>query len=138
MMKALIMAAALAATAVPALAFAGTVEVRLTGAQTGGPVLVQLCSEAEGMNRCSRRASVTASGGVAVARFENVPPGRYAASAFQDVDSNGRMAFGMMGRPTEPWGYSRNAPAIMGPASFDDAAIGVTAAGGVIPIQLGL
>ena len=130
--------ALLAAVALPAVAAAGTVEVRLTGAVPGGPVMVQLWSEAEGLMRCARAARVTVSNGTAVARFENVPAGRWGVAAFQDVDSNGRLGFGMMGRPNEPWGYSRAAPAVMGPPAFRDAAVNVPAAGGVIPVTLGL
>lgn len=130
--------AALAAATLPAVAVAGTVEVRLTGAQPGGPVMVQLCSEAEGLMQCARTATVQARNGVAVARFEHVPAGRWGVSAFQDVNSDGRLGFGMMGRPDEPWGYSRNAPAVMGPPAFRDAAVNVTDAGGVIPVRLGL
>lgn len=134
----LLLAAVLATAALPGLAMAGTVEVRLTGARQGGPVMVQLCAESEGMTRCSRNARVAVSNGVAIARFENVPAGRYGVGAFQDVDGNGRLGFSMMGRPSEPWGYSRNAPAVMGPPNFADAAVNVSAAGGVIPVQLGL
>ncbi|WP_396593056.1 DUF2141 domain-containing protein [Brevundimonas sp. R86498] len=130
--------AVLAAATLPAVAVAGTVEVRLTGARPGGPVLVQLCSEAEGLMRCARTATVQARDGVAVARFENVPAGRWGVAAFQDVNSDGRLGFGMMGRPNEPWGYSRNAPAVMGPPAFRDAAVTLPAAGGMIPVQLGL
>jgi uncharacterized protein (DUF2141 family) len=132
--------ACITALALPSMALAqsGSVEVRLTGAGPRGPVLVQLCSEAEGLSRCARTGSVQARNGVAVARFENVPAGRWGVAAFQDVDSNGRLGFGMMGRPNEPWGYSRNAPAVMGPAAFRDAAVNVSAAGGVIAVQLGL
>ena len=137
-MKRLLFTTVLAAATLPGLAIAGTVEVRLTGAQPGGPVMVQLCSESEGMTRCSRNARVAVSNGMAIARFENVPAGRYGVGAFQDVDSNGRLGFSMMGRPNEPWGYSRNAPAVMGPPNFTDAAVTVGAAGGVITVQLGL
>lgn len=134
------LAAALIAAiiALPSIAFPGTVEVRLTGAVPGGPIMVQLCSQAEGLMRCARALQVTARNGVAVARFDNVPAGRWGVAAFQDVNSNGRLGFGMMGRPNEPWGYSRAAPAVMGPPNFDDAAVTVTAAGGVIPVRLGL
>lgn len=137
-MKRFVLATVLAAATLPGLAIAGTVEVRLTGARPGGPVMVQLCSEAEGMTGCSRNARVAVTNGTAIARFENVPAGRYGVGAFQDVDDNGRMGFSMMGRPSEPWGYSRNAPAVMGPPNFADAAVNVSAAGGVIPVQLGL
>ncbi|WP_309627179.1 DUF2141 domain-containing protein [Brevundimonas sp.] len=137
-MPRLFTAALFVALALPAVAVAGTVEVRLTGAVPGGPVMVQLCSEAEGLMRCARTAQVNVSNGTAVARFENVPAGRWGVAAFQDVNADGRLGFGMMGRPNEPWGYSRNAPAVMGPPAFRDAAVNVPAAGGVIPVALGL
>lgn len=137
-MKCLLLAATLAAATLPGLAVAGTVEVRLTGVRPGGPVMVQLCSETQGMTRCARNARVAATNGTAIARFENVPAGRYGVGAFQDIDSNGRLGFSMMGRPSEPWGYSRNAPAVMGPPNFADAAVNVGAAGGIIAVQLGL
>ena len=137
-MKRLLLATVLAAVTLPGLAIAGTVEVRLTGARPGGPVMVQLCSESEGMTGCSRNARAVVSNGTAIARFENVPAGRYGVGAFQDVDNNGRMGFNIMGRPSEPWGYSRNAPAVMGPPNFTDAAVNVSATGGVISVQLGL
>ena len=81
-MTRLLLAALAAATILPAVAVAGTVEVRLTGARPGGPVLVQLCSEAEGLMRCARTASIAVSNGTAVARFENVPAGRWGVAAF--------------------------------------------------------
>lgn len=88
--------------------------------------------------QCARMASVEVRDGLAIARFENVPAGRWGVAAFQDVNSDGRFGFDTTGRPEEPWGYSRNAPAVMGPPAFRDAAVDVTEAGGVIPVQLGL
>ena len=124
--------AALAAT-VPSTAWAqtGSVEVRLTGARPGGPAMVQLCSEAEGLQQCARYTTVPVRNGVATARFSNVP-------AFQDIDSNGRLGFGFLGRPNEPWGYSRGAQGVMGPPDFASAAVTVAAGDGVIPVRLGL
>ncbi len=137
-MKLLLLATAAAFVVVPATAIAGPVEVRLNGVQAGGPVLVQLCSEAEGLTRCARRARLTATPGAMTVRFDDVPPGRYAVAAFQDVDSNSRMGFSMMGRPSEPWGYSRGARGVFGPPNFADAVVAVPAAGAVIAVALGL
>ena len=53
-----------------ASAQSGTVEVRFTGARPGGPVLVQLSTEAEFMRGTRLQASVAPSAdGRAVARF---------------------------------------------------------------------
>jgi len=122
----------------PAAPPSPVVEVRISGAVTGGPVMLQLCTEAEFRGRCAHQQRVQPdASGRAVARFTGVAPGRYAAGAFQDVNSNGRLDFGRMGAPTEPWGFSRDAPAVMGPPSFLDAVVEVTAAGAVIPLRLG-
>ena len=118
----------------------GAVEVRFSGARPGGPIMVQLCTEAEFMRACrfQTRVPVTADG-TAVARFTGVPAGRYAVASFQDVNSDGRLNFGgLMGAPSEPWGYSRGARGVMGPPRFADAVVSVAATGGVIPIALGL
>ena len=47
--------------------------------------------------------------------FENVPPGSYAISAFQDENDNSELDSGIFG-PKEPWGTHRFArPAMRGP-----------------------
>lgn len=55
--------------------------------------------------------------------FENLPPGRYAVSAFHDTRNVGRLRQGAFGIPIDPWAIS-NAGASIGPptwqrASFD-------------------
>lgn len=137
-MKLLSLAVASLAAAIPTLAIAGPVEVRLTGVRAGGHMLVQLCAEAEGLTQCARRVRVTPTPGNMVVRFADVPPGRYAVSAFQDLDSNGRMRFNMMGAPAEPWGFSRGARGVMGPPNLSDALLTISAAGAVIPVALSL
>lgn len=131
-----------AALMVPTSASAqsGSVEVRFTGAQPRGPVLVQLSTEREFMRPSRFQASITPNAdGTAVARFTGVPAGRYAVSAYQDVNRDGRLTFGgMMGAPVEPWGYSRGARGVMGPPRFADAAMRVGPSGGVIRVALGL
>jgi len=74
-------------------------------------------------------------GDVAVV-FDNVDPGSYAVSAFHDRDGNGKLNRNLVGIPTEPYGFSRNARGRTGPPSFDDAKIDVGAAGAAIAIDL--
>ena len=118
----------------------GAVEIRFTGARPAGPIMVQLCTEAEFMRVCRFQTVVSPTAqGTAVARFANVPTGRYSVASFQDVNGDGRLNFGgMMGAPSEPWGYSRGARGVMGPPRFEDTAVSVAATGGVIPVALGL
>lgn len=138
----LVLLALAAAIIVPPTASAqsGAVEVRFTGARPGGPVLVQLSTEGEFMRASRFQASITPNAdGTAMARFTGVPAGRYAVSAYQDVNRDGRLTFGgMMGAPVEPWGYSRGARGVMGPPRFEDAAMRVGPGGGVIRVALGL
>ena len=136
-MSALLLAALLSATAPQG---GGAVEIRFTGARPGGPIMVQLCTEAEFMRPCRFQTIVQVpANGAPVARFTGVPAGRYAVASFQDVNRDGQLNFGgMMGAPSEPWGYSRGARGVMGPPRFEDAAVAIGASGGAIPVALGL
>ena len=58
--------------------------------------------------------------------FGHVPPGRYAISMFHDENGNGRLDKRLM-MPREGYGFSRNAPVVMGPPSFASAAFAVAA-----------
>ena len=128
--------ASLLATTVPQAT--GAVEIRFTGARAGGPIMVQLCTEAEFMRPCRFQTIVQVpASGAPVARFNGVPAGRYAVASFQDVNSDERLNFGVMGAPSEPWGYSRGARGVMGPPRFEDAVVSVGADGGLIPVTLG-
>lgn len=68
--------------------------------------------------------------------FENVEPGRYAMSAFHDLNGNGKLDTAAFGIPKEPFGFSRDASAVMGPPTFADAAFDIPAAGISIVIHL--
>ena len=52
--------------------------------------------------------------------LENVPPGEYAVSLFQDENDNGKLDTGLFGIPTEKYGFSRNAKGKYGPPSYED------------------
>jgi uncharacterized protein (DUF2141 family) len=60
-------------------------------------------------------------GGVASCRFGELKPGTYAAGAFQDENSNGRLDRNFMGMPKEPWCVSRGPRGTVGPPSFGAA-----------------
>ncbi|PHS26000.1 MAG: hypothetical protein COA84_06985 [Robiginitomaculum sp.] len=53
--------------------------------------------------------------------FTDLPAGTYAVKIFQDVNDNGQLDMRYGGIPTEPFGFSNNAPANYGPASWSDA-----------------
>jgi uncharacterized protein (DUF2141 family) len=66
----------------------------------------------------------------------DLPPGRYGIKMFHDVDGDGKMATNPFGMPIEPFGFSNNAPAQFGPATWMDAAFDVPAGGATHTITL--
>jgi uncharacterized protein (DUF2141 family) len=55
--------------------------------------------------------------------FRGLAPGRYALSVYHDENGNANV----VGLPTEPYGFSRDAQGRIGPPVFDDAAVDVQA-----------
>jgi uncharacterized protein (DUF2141 family) len=55
--------------------------------------------------------------------FKDLPPGQYAAAAFQDFNGNGKLDKNLFGIPKEPYGFSNSARGSSGPPKFDAAAI---------------
>jgi uncharacterized protein (DUF2141 family) len=55
--------------------------------------------------------------------FEDLPPGQYAAAAFQDFNGNGRLDRNFLGIPKEPYGFSNGVRRSTGPPQFAEAAI---------------
>jgi uncharacterized protein (DUF2141 family) len=61
------------------------------------------------------------SGGRAVCRFDDVPPGVYAITAFHDENDDQRLDRGLLGIPREPYCMSRNARRAFAAPRFADA-----------------
>lgn len=57
--------------------------------------------------------------------FGQVPNGEYAIALIHDENANGRLDKRLM-VPREGFGFSRNAPVVLGPPSFDTAAFAVS------------
>lgn len=68
--------------------------------------------------------------------FTQLQPGRYALSAYQDKDGNGKLNTNLMGIPNEPVGFSNNAKASFGQPSFDSAAFEVGPQGARVNLTL--
>ena len=68
--------------------------------------------------------------------FTGLEPGAYGIKVYQDVDENGELNLGMWRIPTEPYGFSNDAPARMGAPKFDKAGFELTEAGTVQTITL--
>ncbi len=50
--------------------------------------------------------------------FEAIPPGTYALAVVHDENSNGKLDANWLGIPTEGYGFSNNAKALLGTPSF--------------------
>src|SRR6188768_4134132 len=55
--------------------------------------------------------------------YRNLAAGRYGLAVYQDENGNGKLDYNLIGMPTEPYGFSRNAGGHMGAPSFADAAL---------------
>ena len=53
--------------------------------------------------------------------FLDIPPGSYALAVIHDENMNGKLDTNLMGIPTEGYGFSRNAKALLGSPSFSVA-----------------
>jgi len=65
--------------------------------------------------------------GVAEFDFKGLTSGEYAITLFHDVDADGKMAKNAFGIPTEPYGFSNDAPIRFGPPKWEAAHFTVSA-----------
>lgn len=112
-----------------ATSHAADLTVEVSGAKsTQGTVSAALYASADTWLKEPQKlqgARAPAAQPVTVLVFRNIPPGRYALSAFHDENGNEKVDTNVVGVPTERTGFSRDARGRMGPAAFDDAAIDV-------------
>lgn len=80
--------------------------------------------------------AIEAKAGSVRVTFENLSPGNYAVSAYQDINSNKKLDTNFVGKPTEPNGFSRDARGAFGPPSFEDAQIVLAGTNQNITIQV--
>lgn len=91
-----------------------------------GEIHVDLCDAATFLtDHCPFDVTVPAHGGRVEVRVANVPPGRYAAVAYHDRNADRELDLNGLGMPTEPFGFSNDAPLLLGPPLFKDAAFDV-------------
>jgi uncharacterized protein (DUF2141 family) len=115
--------------AAAASAPAGKLEIAFSGIEAkSGSIMVALFDSEENYNggKPVRVAMVPATSADAAAVIEGLPAGRYAIKSFHDIDGDGKMGANPFGMPTEPFAFSNNAAASMGPATWTDAAFDVS------------
>ncbi len=103
-----------------------------------GRVAVALFDEAEAFpdqERSLRGSLSPIRKGRATVVFEGLKPGVYAVAVLHDENKNDRMDFNFLGMPREGYGFSRDAPVLLGPPSFDSAAFRLRARRSIVRIE---
>ncbi len=87
-----------------------------------GHVRVDVCPLSDFLKDCRYGGAAPATPGVTVVIVKDLPPGTYAAQAYQDGNDNYLVDRNILGVPTEGVGFSNDAPIGLGPPSFWAAA----------------
>ena len=123
------------ATGIPALVGAGLPGTDVTASITGlrsakGQILACMTARPDAFPGCTNdpaaRRLVVPATTAAPLNFGQVPEGRYAIALIHDENGNGRLDKRLM-IPREGFGFSKDAPVMMGPPRFDSAAFPVGA-----------
>lgn len=101
-----------------------------------GFIMVALHDEKTWSGAAIARARVPVKAATLTVTIAAPVPGRYGIKMFHDVDGDGAMATNMVGFPTEPFGFSNDAPVRFGPPSFADAGFDVGPNGAAQTITL--
>jgi uncharacterized protein (DUF2141 family) len=114
---------ALLAAAAPLLIAASPIEVTVTNVRDAkGQIHVDICPRDKFLTEnCPYMVNAPAVIGTTVITVPDVPPGRYAAQVFHDRNANGKVDRGLFGIPSEPMGFSRDAPTPLRPPKWEDA-----------------
>lgn len=126
------------------LTAAGATDLTVTvnGAKSNNGYIVATIfnSESSFLKRPEALASfrIKASQGNLGFSVKNLPPGKYAVSAFHDQNDNGKLDTDPTGQPTEVYGFSNDARGTAGPPQFADAAFELGDQAKTISIKLGL
>jgi uncharacterized protein (DUF2141 family) len=117
--------AALLTALAPSPAPAATLVVHAEGIEPlRGTVKVAVCARGFSEAGCPWGASRPARTPTEEVVFEDVPPGRYAVAAYQDVNGDGELDKVPPGIPTEPYAFS-NDVGRLAPPSFERALVEV-------------
>ncbi len=132
----LLLLCTLAATPV----FAGDLRIEMSGVSgSGGMIRIALFDGPADFP--STRAAITttevvAREGTVNAVFEGLRQGHYAVALYHDENGNKSLDTGLLGLPSEGYGFSRDARATFGPPKFTRAAFEVGESGTAILIGL--
>ena len=105
----------------------------------GGAIMASLAAGPEaydGKAPAAAQGMVQVQGDTVTITFGGLAPGRYAVRAFHDVNGDGKLGTNPFGVPTEPYAFSNNAHAAMGPPPWTAAAFEVKAGQNVQTIDI--
>lgn len=74
-------------------------------------------------------------GGVKVT-LNDIPAGTYAVAVYHDENADQKLDANMLGIPSEGYGFSNDARGVMGPPSFEDAAVTLRDGAATVTIEL--
>jgi uncharacterized protein (DUF2141 family) len=118
---------ALSAASLTSTALAGDLTIEISGITPGrGQIYVAVYDRPETFPTTGQQRTgqiLESSGQSLVVHFKDLPPGEYAAVAFQDVNGNGKLDKNFIGMPKEPYGFSNAARGAAGPPKFSAAAV---------------
>lgn len=120
-----------ATPAVPAAPTDQSVVVRVSGLKSkSASVMVAVFLNADGfpdVTAADSKAEQNADSELVEIELKLPLSGMAAVAVFQDLDGNGVLTKNVVGLPTEPYGFSRNARGTFGPPAFDAAAVDLAA-----------
>ena len=129
---------AVTAVALPAIATADpAVKVTVVSIKANqGVLMIALHDEKGWSGPPISRMKIPVSGATLTVTLRAPAPGRYGVKMFHDVDGDGVMSTNIVGFPTEPVGFSNDAPIRFGPPSFADAGFNIGPDGATQTITL--
>ncbi|MBK3735755.1 uncharacterized protein (DUF2141 family) [Azospirillum brasilense] len=106
---------------------AAALTVTVQGVRNGdGQIVLAVCEEsAYPAGRCAFRITVPAAEGAVRVAVPDVPAGTYALRAYHDENGNGQLDRNLLGVPREGFGFGNDAPVLLAPPGFRDAAVTV-------------
>ena len=109
------------------MAFGGDLTVEILGiVPKGGKVYVAVYDAPNAFPTSGRQRFgqvVSSDDARFIVHFKELPPGQYAAVAFQDLNGNGKLDKNLLGIPKEPYGFSNNVRGSMRAPAFSEAAV---------------
>lgn len=124
----------------PVSASAADLVLAVKGVANGkGLVMIAVYGNAETFRKDGREIAAirlkSRKGGVKVT-LNDLPKGTYAVAVYHDENGDQKLETNMLGIPSEGYGFSNDARGVMGPPSFDDAAVELRNGAVAVTIEL--